>query len=145
PNDIYAFVKMKGGVTPANTRTLKSALGASFPNTKLSTRDEFKKNQAGAEPALEPPLRAARAVGRDQLVRDREHARAHGLRTDSGARHAARGGDDPAAGAAHDPARERRHGADRRGARHRPRVLPSSARHASARKPGSRLRGALGA
>ncbi len=45
PNDIFAFVKIRGGVTKANTQTLKRALAARFPNTKISTRSEFKKNQ----------------------------------------------------------------------------------------------------
>ena len=45
PNDIFAFVKIKGGVTAANTTALKAALAAKFPNTKLATQSQFKKNQ----------------------------------------------------------------------------------------------------
>ena len=45
PNDIFAFVKMRGGVTEANTKALAAAVAAKFPNTKISTRSQFKKNQ----------------------------------------------------------------------------------------------------
>jgi putative ABC transport system permease protein len=45
PTDIYAFVKTKGGVTPANTTALKAAVAAKFPSTKIATRSEFKRNQ----------------------------------------------------------------------------------------------------
>ena len=45
PNDIYAFVKTKGGVNAANTKALKAAVAARFPSTKIATRSEFKKNQ----------------------------------------------------------------------------------------------------
>jgi putative ABC transport system permease protein len=45
PNDIYAFVKIRGGVTDANTAALKAALEAKFPNTKVATAGQFKKNQ----------------------------------------------------------------------------------------------------
>jgi putative ABC transport system permease protein len=45
PTDIYAFVKTKGGVTPANTKALEAAVAAKFPSTKIATRSEFKRNQ----------------------------------------------------------------------------------------------------
>ncbi len=56
-------------------------------------------------PELRPqhPLRAARAVGDRQPVRDREHARAHGLRAHPRDRNAARNRDDASPGAADDP------------------------------------------
>jgi ABC-type antimicrobial peptide transport system permease subunit len=44
PQNVYAFVDMKGGVTPQNTATLTSAL-ASFPDAKLQTEKQFKKQQ----------------------------------------------------------------------------------------------------
>jgi putative ABC transport system permease protein len=73
---------------------------------------------AGPEPAAEPALRAAVAVDRREPVRDRQHARADGVRAHARARHAARRGHDAPPGAAHDPPRERDHGAARRGVRH---------------------------
>jgi putative ABC transport system permease protein len=45
PNDIFAFVKIRGGVTDANTAALKAALESKFPNTKIATASQFKKNQ----------------------------------------------------------------------------------------------------
>jgi putative ABC transport system permease protein len=44
PENLYAFINMKGGVTPANTRALQAAL-TSFPDAKLQTKSQFKKNQ----------------------------------------------------------------------------------------------------
>ena len=44
PQNVYAFVDMKGGVTPANTATLTKALKP-FPEAKIATESEFKKNQ----------------------------------------------------------------------------------------------------
>jgi putative ABC transport system permease protein len=44
PKNLFTFVEMEGGVTPANTRTLKRAL-AGFPNAKAQTREEFIDNQ----------------------------------------------------------------------------------------------------
>ncbi|HEY7561924.1 MAG TPA: FtsX-like permease family protein [Gaiellaceae bacterium] len=46
PQNLYSFVTMSGGVTPANTEALDAAL-ADFPNAKAQTRDEFKDNQIG--------------------------------------------------------------------------------------------------
>ena len=45
PKDIFVFVKVDGGVTPANSVSLEKALGA-FPDAKLQNQAEFKKNQA---------------------------------------------------------------------------------------------------
>ncbi len=44
PVNLFTFVNTRGGVTKGNTTTLKSAL-ASFPNAKVQTQREFKKNQ----------------------------------------------------------------------------------------------------
>jgi putative ABC transport system permease protein len=44
PQNLYAFIEMRGGVTPANTRTLEAALGG-FPDAKVQTKAQFKKNQ----------------------------------------------------------------------------------------------------
>jgi putative ABC transport system permease protein len=44
PENVFTFVDMKGGVTPANTATLTKAL-KSFPDAKIATESEFKKNQ----------------------------------------------------------------------------------------------------
>jgi len=44
PENLFSFVKMKGGVTDANTQALDTAL-KDFPNAKAQTRDQFKDNQ----------------------------------------------------------------------------------------------------
>jgi putative ABC transport system permease protein len=44
PQNVYTFIDTRGGVTPANTRVLQTAL-AGFPDAKLQTKSEFKKNQ----------------------------------------------------------------------------------------------------
>jgi ABC-type antimicrobial peptide transport system permease subunit len=44
PLNLFTFVKMRGGVTDANTKALDRAL-ASFPNAKAQTRQQFKDNQ----------------------------------------------------------------------------------------------------
>ena len=44
PQDIYAFVDITGGVNPANTQKLTNALKP-FPDAKIATESEFKKNQ----------------------------------------------------------------------------------------------------
>ena len=44
PQNIFAFVDMAGGVTAANTATLTNALEP-FPDAKIATASEFKKNQ----------------------------------------------------------------------------------------------------
>ncbi|HUC34928.1 MAG TPA: FtsX-like permease family protein [Gaiellaceae bacterium] len=44
PENLFSFVKMKGGVTDANTQALENAL-TDFPNAKAQTRDDFKDNQ----------------------------------------------------------------------------------------------------
>ena len=44
PLNLFTFVKMRGGVTDANTKALENALSA-FPNAKAQTRQQFKDNQ----------------------------------------------------------------------------------------------------
>ena len=44
PANVYSFVDMRGGVTPANTQRLTAAL-ASFPDAKIQTESQFKKQQ----------------------------------------------------------------------------------------------------
>ncbi|TCC22726.1 ABC transporter permease [Kribbella speibonae] len=44
PQNIYSFLSIEGGVTPANTDALNAAL-ASFPNAKAVTIEQFKDNQ----------------------------------------------------------------------------------------------------
>jgi putative ABC transport system permease protein len=45
PQDLYIFITMQGGETPANSAKLEHAL-ASFPNAKLQNQQQFKDNQA---------------------------------------------------------------------------------------------------
>jgi putative ABC transport system permease protein len=44
PANIFTFVNMTGGVTPANTAKLEAAL-KDFPDAKIATESQFKKNQ----------------------------------------------------------------------------------------------------
>jgi len=44
PSNLFSFITVKGGVTPANTKRLDAAL-SSFPDAKLQTESQFKKNQ----------------------------------------------------------------------------------------------------
>src|SRR5207244_8291155 len=44
PQNLFAFVRMRGGVTPENTSRLQQAL-ARFPDAKIQTKDAFTKNQ----------------------------------------------------------------------------------------------------
>jgi putative ABC transport system permease protein len=44
PRNLYTFVRMRGGVTEANTRALEASLDT-FPNAKAVTRQQFKDNQ----------------------------------------------------------------------------------------------------
>src|SRR5919197_446349 len=45
PTNIFQFVNIRGGATDANTKKLKAAL-ADFPDVKLRTESQFRKNQA---------------------------------------------------------------------------------------------------
>jgi putative ABC transport system permease protein len=47
PNNLYSFVRMKGGSTPQNLAALEKAL-KDFPNAKAQTRHQFIDNQTGA-------------------------------------------------------------------------------------------------
>ena len=47
PKNLYSFVRMTGGVSPANQAALDNAL-KSFPNAKAQTRTEFIHNQTAA-------------------------------------------------------------------------------------------------
>jgi putative ABC transport system permease protein len=44
PQNLFTFVNMQGGVSPANTARLKAAL-ANFPDAKLQTKQQFINNQ----------------------------------------------------------------------------------------------------
>jgi ABC-type antimicrobial peptide transport system permease subunit len=44
PQNLFAFVNMAGGVTPANTRALTAAL-RSYPDAKIQTKAQFEHNQ----------------------------------------------------------------------------------------------------
>jgi putative ABC transport system permease protein len=44
PQNVFTFVDVAGGVTPANTAHLESAL-AGFPDAKIQTKTQFKENQ----------------------------------------------------------------------------------------------------
>jgi putative ABC transport system permease protein len=44
PQNLFAFLRMRGGVTQENTTRLEHAL-ARFPDAKIQTKDEFTKNQ----------------------------------------------------------------------------------------------------
>jgi len=46
PQNLYAFVKMAGGDSPANTKALEDATKG-FPNAKVQTRQQFKDSQIG--------------------------------------------------------------------------------------------------
>jgi len=44
PANVYSFIDIRGGVTPANTQRLTAAL-TSFPDAKIQTESQFKKQQ----------------------------------------------------------------------------------------------------
>jgi len=44
PANVYSFIDMRGGVTPANTHALNAAL-TNFPDAKIQTESQFKKQQ----------------------------------------------------------------------------------------------------
>jgi ABC-type antimicrobial peptide transport system permease subunit len=44
PTNLFSFIKVTGGVTPDNTARLNAALKA-YPDAKLQTESQFKKNQ----------------------------------------------------------------------------------------------------
>ena len=121
PRNLYAFVRVRGGETPANQKRLEKIL-APYPERQGRDAAEVRR-QPDQRAQLDPqhPLRAARTLRDRQRVRDREHARAHGVRAHARDRDAARDRHDTPPGAADDPARERDHRADRRRPRDRAR------------------------
>jgi putative ABC transport system permease protein len=44
PQNVFTFIEMSGGVNQSNTRVLQAALRG-FPDAKLQTKEQFKKNQ----------------------------------------------------------------------------------------------------
>ena len=103
PQNLYSFVRMRGGETDANEAALEQQLKA-FPNAKVQTKEQFIDNQISGLNAILNVLYVLLALSVDrQPLRDREHARADGVRADARDRDAARRRDDAAAGAAHDP------------------------------------------
>ncbi|HUO74233.1 MAG TPA: FtsX-like permease family protein [Solirubrobacteraceae bacterium] len=44
PQNVFTFIDIQGGVTPANTEKLKAAV-SSFPDAKVQTKSQFKDNQ----------------------------------------------------------------------------------------------------
>ena len=44
PANVYSFIDMRGGVSPANTQALNAAL-TNFPDAKIQTESQFKKQQ----------------------------------------------------------------------------------------------------
>ena len=90
-------------------------------------------------PGPRPVLRPARAVGDHQRVRHDQHPGAGGVRTHPRAGDAPRDRDEPAADAADDPPRERRHRAHRRRPRPAPRRTPRRAHDPRAGEPGTRI------
>jgi putative ABC transport system permease protein len=44
PQNLFTFIRMRGGVTDANTKALEESIRA-FPNAKAQTRKQFKDNQ----------------------------------------------------------------------------------------------------
>ena len=96
PLNIFTFVKMQGGVTEANTAALNESLKA-FPNAKAQTRKEFTDNQIDGFKQVLNILYVLLALSdRRQRLRDRQHARADGVRAHARDRHAARDRPDPA-------------------------------------------------
>ena len=113
-------------VRPTRTRPRSSRRSPTFPNAKAQTRSEFIDNQIAGLSAILNILYVLLALSVVvSPLRDRQHARADGVRAHARDRDAARDRHDAAAGAADDPPRERDHRADRRLARdhsrHRPR------------------------
>ena len=134
PRNQYTFVNTPGGPNETTRAELEAAT-AGFPDARVQTRQEWvDKEDRRVRPVPRDALRAARPLGDHQPLRDGQHARALGLRAHPRAGDAARGRDDAAPGAADDPARERDHGADRRGARAPARDLPGRARDPGARR-----------
>ena len=83
PQNLYSFVIMKGGETDANKAALDRTL-REFPNAKVQTRQEFVDNQISGLSSVLNILYVLLALSvLVELLRDREHARADGLRADA--------------------------------------------------------------
>ena len=101
PQNVFAFVNIAGGVTAANTARAHRRRSRTFPDAKIQTKARVQEAPgAGINTAAQPALRAALALDHHQPVRDREHARADGVRADARARDAARRRHDAPPGAA---------------------------------------------
>ena len=115
PQNLYSFVRMRGGVTPRTRAALDS---------RARGRSRTRRRRRGSSSSTTRQRRSTRilnmlyvllALSVDrQPVRDRQHARADGVRAHARDRHAARDRHDAPPGAPDDPARERDHRADRR-------------------------------
>ena len=80
PKDLFSFVDTDEGVT-SQTTAGSSVCSAPFPDAVLHTKADWVDERAGGiDIDPEHLLRAARAVGRGQPVRDGERPRAGGLR-----------------------------------------------------------------
>ena len=121
PRNLYSFIRVRGGQSDENLKQLEQTLDGLPEREGADAAAVHRQPDQRAQLDPEHPLRAARALGDRQPVRDRQHARPDGVRADARDRDAARDRHDAPPGAADDPARERDHGADRRRARHRAR------------------------
>ena len=131
PQNLYSFVRMTRRRHAAERGDARPRAEAVPGRQGGDPEEVHRQPDQRSEVDPEHLLRAARAVRDREPVRDRQHARADGVRADARDRDAARDRDDAPAGAPHDPARERDHRADRRCARDR-------ARHRARRRCSSR-------
>ena len=121
PRNLYTFVRVRGGAERRRTCSARADAEGLPEREGADAAAVRRQPDQRAQLGPEHPLRAARALRDRQPVRDRQHARADGVRADARDRDAARDRHDAPSGAADDPARERDHRADRRRARHRAR------------------------
>ena len=114
PRNLFSFVRMRG--RPDRGEPGHARAGADRVPEREGADEERVHRQPDRGPERDPehPLRPARALGHRVALRDRQHARADGVRAHARDRDASRDRHDSQAGAADDPPRERDHGADRR-------------------------------